>query len=261
MTARRIGPYVIEQLLGRGGMGEVYKAYDEKLERHVAIKLIRARAVRSETLKHFLREARTAARLSHPAIVQIYHVEEVGGDDCIVMELIDGEPLAKLVRDRPLDFADALTLACQIADGLAEAHDKGVVHRDLKTENVMVTRDGRAKILDFGLAKPLLSNDGDSVSDQLTGTPRAMSPEQVNEESVDQRSDIFSFGTLLYELCTGHSPFRGRTPLAVLHQVCYHRPPSVRELNPEVPAELAQLIDHMMEKSPAEPPAAGSRDL
>lgn len=251
-------------------MGEVYRAYDERLDRQVAIKLVHTDRVGAGALERFLNEARMAARLSHPTIVQIYHVERFEGDDCIVMEYVEGETLSELLRKGPLSPAETLRLACELADGLAEAHRKGIIHRDLKPGNVMLisdrspssgrpgrARSGQAKILDFGLARPRLLEEVDyeaTPEHTLIGTPGAMSPEQVQHQPADQRSDLFAFGTLLYYMATGESPFRGRTALRVLHQVCYHVPPPVDQVNPEMPAELARLISRLQEKRPEDRP-------
>ncbi len=269
----QIGPYRIEELLGSGGMGEVYRAYDERLDRLVAIKRVHTDSVSTRALERFLNEARMAARLSHPTIVQIYHVEHFDGDDCIVMEYVEGETLADLLRRGPLSLTDTLRLACELAEGLVEAHRKGIIHRDLKPENVMLVtersdpgfgrpaigrmRPGQAKILDFGLARPRFADENDyeaTPEHTLIGTPVAMSPEQVHHHGADQRSDLFAFGTLLYHMATGESPFRGRTVLQILNQVCYHHPPPVDQVNPEVPAELSRLISRLQEKRPEHRP-------
>jgi serine/threonine-protein kinase len=256
MEGTRVGPYLITGPLGAGGMGVVYEAWDERLERSVAIKRVTpdptgapADPRRRERLR---REARAAGRLSHPAIVQIYDVVETDEADWIVLERVEGPTLAELLRQGPLPLARLLPLAREIAEGLAEAHDRGILHRDLKSENVVVTRSGHAKILDFGLAKRFwpapeagggLSRDG-----EIAGTPRAMSPEQANGQALDPRSDLFSLGTLLYEAVTGVSPFLAATPVETLHRVCTHQPPPAAELNPAVPRPLSELIRELLEK-------------
>ncbi len=250
----RIGPYRIESRLGVGGMGRVYKAYDQRLDRLVAIKLILAAVDADEaTRDRFRREARAAAKLSHPSIVQIYHLLEVDQDDYIVMEFVDGQTLAELLHDGPVGLLMALSLAHDVAAGLAEAHAAGIVHRDLKTENVIVTPGNRAKILDFGLAKPIWHGETEAPltgKGNILGTCRAMSPEQANGLDVDHRSDLFSLGTLLFETATGQSPFTGPTPVATLIKVCYHQQPSVRELNPSIPEEFSALISQLLQKDP-----------
>jgi serine/threonine-protein kinase len=260
----RVGPYLLTGPLGSGGMGVVYEAWDARLERRVAIKRVTPDPAgappdprRRERLR---REARAAARLSHPAIVQIYDVVETDEADWIVLELVEGPNLAELLRQGPLDLGRLLPLAREIAEGLAEAHGRGILHRDLKTENVVVTRSGHAKILDFGLAKrfwPAASEGADGLSrdGEILGTPRAMSPEQANGQVLDPRSDLFSLGTLLYEAVTGVSPFRAGTPVGTMHRVCTHQPPPAAELNPSVPLVLSELIGELLEKGRERRPA------
>jgi tetratricopeptide (TPR) repeat protein/TolB-like protein len=260
----RVGPYLLTGPLGSGGMGVVYEAWDARLERRVAIKRVTPDPTgappdprRRERLR---REARAAARLSHPAIVQIYDVVETDEADWIVLELVEGPNLAELLRQGPLDLGRLLPLAREIAEGLAEAHGRGILHRDLKTENVVVTRSGHAKILDFGLAKrfwPAASEGADGLSrdGEILGTPRAMSPEQANGQVLDPRSDLFSLGTLLYEAVTGVSPFRAGTPVGTMHRVCTHQPPPAAALNPAVPLVLSELIGELLEKSRERRPA------
>src|SRR3954471_14218544 len=203
--SRAIGPYTLEKRLGAGGMGEVFQAYDRRLDRWVAIKLIRPEAAGSATARErFRREARAAARLSHPSIVQIHDIVESDESDAIIMELVEGEPLSRRIARGPLPVAEAVRLGREIAEGLAAAHAKGLIHRDLKPENVMITPDGRAKILDFGLAKRLEGEEASLTADQrVVGTFRAMSPEQAQGLPLDTRSDLFSFGLLLYQCLSG----------------------------------------------------------
>ena len=221
-----VGPYRLDSLLGRGGMGEVYKAFDQRLGRSVAVKHIRPEdAGDPEARERFQREARIAAQLGHPAIAQVFDVLEQNGDAWIVMELIDGPTLEELLSDGPLDVGLALSYGRQVASALAVAHAKGIVHRDLKSENVMVLPSGHVKILDFGLAKAQLSENGDnslSMPGHVLGTARCMSPEQARGLEVDGRSDLFSLGVLLYELLSARSPFRARTPQATLERVTTH---------------------------------------
>lgn len=251
----QVGPYRIEGLVGSGGMGIVYRAWDERLKRRVAIKHVRAdRTASPGARERFRREAQAAARLSHPAIVQIFDLLEHDDGEWIVMELVEGRPLSQLVGDGRLGVQDVLELGRQIAEGLAEAHAKGIVHRDLKTENVLVTSAGRARILDFGLAKDLApENDEKSLSRDgaLLGTSRAMSPEQARSQPVDHRSDLFSLGTLLYEALTGTSPFAAESPLETLTRVVSFEPDPVLEHLPEVPPEVSELIERLLRKEPA----------
>ncbi|HEX3528321.1 MAG TPA: protein kinase [Thermoanaerobaculia bacterium] len=252
----RIGPYRLIRRLGMGGMGEVFLAYDDRLERPVAIKQIRREAAGDPGLRErLLREARAAARLSHPNIVQVYDILEAAGGDSIVMEYVAGRSVAEMLEPGPLPLALTVELARQIAAGLAAAHAAGLVHRDLKSENVLVDGEGRARILDFGLAKPLDSNDQTLTEHgAVLGTYRAMSPEQSRGEPADARSDLFSFGVLLYEALTGISPFAGRTPIETLRRIDEAAPQPVTVLRPEVPPELATLVHALLEKDPRHRP-------
>lgn len=256
MASRKIGPYRIEDKLGAGGMGEVFRAYDDRLDRWIAIKLIRPDALASvEARRRFRREARAAARLSHPAIVQIHDILESEDGDSIVMELVEGRPLSALLAEGRLGIGRALAMAREIAEGLAEAHAKEIVHRDLKADNVMVTSAGRVKILDFGLAKRLSQSATDlSIEGRILGTVHAMSPEQAQGFEVDHRSDLFSLGSLLYQAVTGRAPFLGDSPVGTLARIATFRPPSAREVNPEVPEALSRLIDRLLEKDPVHRP-------
>jgi serine/threonine protein kinase len=193
-----IGPYTLGERLGAGGMGEVYQAYDERLDRWVAVKLIRSDHLDKPTVRErFRREARAAARLSHPSIVQIHDIVESDESDAIVMELVEGEPLSCRIARGPLPVSEAARIGREIAEGLAAAHAKGLIHRDLKPENVMITTDGRAKILDFGLAKRLEGEASLTADHRVLGTFRSMSPEQARGMPLDARSDLFSFGLLV----------------------------------------------------------------
>ncbi len=251
---QKIGPYRVEERLGVGGMGEVYKAYDDRLERWVAIKRIRGdKDEAEENRERFQREARATARLNHNSIVHLYDIFRDGDSDCIVMEYVEGVSLDTLVRNGPLEPAQVARLGQEIAQGLAEAHSKGIIHRDLKVENIIVTPEGHAKILDFGLARPLLSGDLDASltgKGQLVGTSRAMSPEYVGGEAIDHRSDLFSLGVLIYEAVTSHSPFKAHNTLATLKQVMLHRQTPAHLVNSNVPEELSSIIERLLEKDP-----------
>lgn len=252
----RIGQYRIGQRLGAGGMGAVYRAFDETLQRPVAIKRLLPTLVDASRVQRFRREARVAARLNHPAIVHIYEIVASPDGDWIVMELVEGKTLDRLLREGRIDLARAVRYAREIAEGLAEAHAHGVVHRDLKAANVMVNAAGRIKILDFGLAK---AYDGDvdqdiSAPGTVVGTCHAMSPEQAQGLTVDHRSDLFSLGSLLYEMLTGHSPFQAATPSETLARICAYEPEAVTRLEPAVPVELAALAHRLLHKSVAHRP-------
>lgn len=260
LEGRSIGPYRVLRRAGSGGMGEVFAAHDGRLGRTVALKRIRMGHSVPTARERFRREARAAAGLSHSGIVQVFDLLEAEGEDWIVMEYVEGSSLSALLKDGPLPEKRVLELAQEIARALAAAHARGLVHRDLKAENVLVTPDGHAKLLDFGLAKPWL-NDGEAGSETaltgmaLLGTPRSMSPEQAAGQAVGPQSDLFSFGVLLYEAVTGESPFLHESPAVTLRRVCAHRQPPARERNPAVSAAMSSLIDRLLEKEPARRPA------
>jgi predicted Ser/Thr protein kinase len=248
--AERIGPYRLVHRLGAGGMGAVYLAYDERLERRVALKRLHVGSeIPAERRERFRREARIAARLNHPAVVQIHDVVRVDEDDWIVMEYVEGEDLRRRLQAGPMSWPALLRSAREIAEGMAEAHDRGVIHRDLKCENVLVTRAGRVKITDFGIAE-ILGEDARTAGGVVAGTLRAMSPEQARGRPVDHRSDLFSFGVLLYEALTGTSPFLADTPFLTLQQIEHASPRPVGELVPGIPPALAALIEQLLSKSP-----------
>ncbi len=259
LEAERIGAYRLEGRLGQGGMGEVFLACDERLGRRVAIKRVR-RDSHPAVRERFRREARAAARLNHPAIVQIYDVVEDGPGDAIVMELAEGRTLRALLATGLPSPDRAVRLAEEIAGGLAAAHAAGLVHRDLKAENVIVTADDHAKILDFGLAKGAGEPEEDSLTAHgaVLGTFHAMSPEQASGEAVDARSDLFSFGVLLYEMLAGRSPFRGAGAADTIRRVLTHEPPPLGALRPDLPPELTRLVDRLLAKDrEARPASAG----
>ncbi len=260
----RIGAYRVEARLGLGGMGEVLLAWDERLERRVAIKRIRQEAgLTSEQRERFRREARLAARLSHSAVVQVYDLISDGPDDAIVMEYVEGRTLADRLSSERLETVEVIRLACEIAEGLAAAHEAGLVHRDLKAANVLVTPAGHAKILDFGLARPVvraLDDPGLSQQGIVLGTCHAMSPEQARGEEVDERSDLFSFGSLVHEMLTGRPPFRGNDPIDSLRRVVTEEPADPRLARPDLPAEAAHLLRRLLAKNRDDRPA-GAREV
>jgi tetratricopeptide (TPR) repeat protein/tRNA A-37 threonylcarbamoyl transferase component Bud32 len=261
----RIGAYRLVRRLGMGGMGEVFLAWDDRLQRPVAAKRMRLDRERGRGRRErFRREARIAARLSHPNIVQIFDLVETGDEagDWIVMEYVQGRSLADLLGERgSLPPGAAVDLARQVAEGLAAAHAQGLVHRDFKAENVMVTPAGQAKILDFGLARPLASGTGESLTDDgaVLGTWRSMSPEQAAGETTDARSDLFSLGVLLYEMLAGRSPFLGRTPVETLRNVTGAPPEPLGDLRPDLPAGLVAIAESLLEKDPSRRPADAAR--
>ena len=249
----KLGNFEIVELIGRGGMGEVYRARDSRLKRDVAIKVLPAGLARDpDRISRFEREARAAGALSHPNIVAVYETGREGDTYWIASELVAGESLAKVVERGPMVAGKAVEIATQLADGLAAAHAAGIVHRDLKPANIMVTRDGRAKILDFGLALRR-STSQDATTMDLTGegavlgTAGYMSPEQVRGETVDQRSDLFSFGVVLYEMLGGKRAFAGGSSVEVMNAILKDEPDA---LPGSVPAAIAALVGHCLEKLP-----------
>lgn len=268
MTLRRLGKYQVLDRLGSGGMGEVYVAEDTSLGRKVALKVLRPEVAGSaERRERFQREARAVAALNHPNIVTLYSVEEVEEEIFLTMELVEGRSLRDLIRKGPLPPARAASLAMQLCEGLASAHAAGILHRDLKPDNLMVTPDDRVKILDFGLAKllapatapgsdaPTLSGPGITV-----GTAGYMAPEQALGRRVDERADIFAVGVVLYQMVTGRAPFEGTTPVAVFDHLLNRPPVPVSALNPDVPAALITVIERAMDKDPSRRPAT-AREL
>ncbi len=255
----RIGPYRILSRLGAGGMGEVFLALDERLDRRVALKRIRtASDVTTERRERFRREARLAARLNHPSIVQIYDVLSDGDAEVLVFEYVEGATLRQIVDRSPLAPGRAAAIGRDVALGLAEAHRLGIVHRDLKTENVLVTPAGRAKVADFGVAKGGLEGDDLTATGMVVGTTRSMSPEQARGEPADFRSDLFSFGILLYEALGGRSPFTGANPLSTLQRVLHDDPPPLHLAVAGVPKEFSELVHRLLAKEPHLRPRSAS---
>ena len=243
-------------------MGEVYRARDPKLNRLVALKVLPEHtAADPERRARFTREAQSLAALTHPHIVTIYSVEEADGVLFLTMELVEGKPLTELIVKGGLPLAQLLAVAIPLADALSAAHQKGITHRDLKPANVMVTADGRVKVLDFGLAKlidpsPLelaasaLPTEALTGEGRIVGTVAYMSPEQAEGKPVDPRSDIFSLGTLLYELATGDRPFTGDTSVSVVAAIMKDTPRAATEVNPALPRELGRIIRQCLAKDP-----------
>jgi tetratricopeptide (TPR) repeat protein len=262
--AEAIGPYRLVERLAAGGMGEVWRAWDGRLKRPVAIKHVLPQSLDQPVARmRFRREAEAGARLTHPAVVQIYDLLESPDGDWLVMELVVGKTLRQLLAAGPLAISSALRWGGEIAGGLAAAHAEGILHRDLKAANVMITAAGHAKVLDFGIARAL-SPEGVEQETTLShpgtvmGTSYAMSPEQVLGLPLDPRSDLFSLGSLLYEMLTGEAPFRASTATDTLARVCNYRPLAPRRLRREIPPEVSALIEQLLEKEPnARPRSAG----
>src|SRR5215213_1563470 len=262
MIPEAIAHYHIIKKLGAGGMGEVYLAQDTKLDRKVAIKLIRADSLTNENLKHRLvREAQSAAKLDHPNICAIYDVNEADSFTFIVMQYIEGETLAERMEREPLSVSTALTVAEQAAEGLAEAHARGIVHRDIKPQNMMLTQRGQLKVLDFGLAKKMLSSD--SIDDEaptamllskpghVIGTMPYMSPEQVQGEPLAPSSDIFSLGIVLYEMLAGKHPFKDKSAAVTMSRILLGEPTPTEQYKTQVSPALETLLDKMLRKDKA----------
>jgi eukaryotic-like serine/threonine-protein kinase len=256
-SGTRLGPYEIVAPLGAGGMGEVYRALDSRLGRQVALKVLPSELAGDPArIERFRREARTVAALNHPHIVTIHSVEEAGGVHFLTMELVEGQPLDRLVPSGGLPIEKLLALAVPLADALAAAHEKGIVHRDLKPANVMVTLDGRVKVLDFGLARVDESAAPGADAETMVrtsegvvmGTVPYMSPEQVEGRPIDHRTDVFSLGVMLHELATGARPFAGGSQAALLSAILRDTPATVASRRPDVPADLSRLIARCLEK-------------
>ena len=251
-----LGPYLLHERLGAGGMGEVYRASDPRLGREVAIKVLpAARADTPADRARFEREARAVAALSHPNIVTIHDFGFEAGVCYSVTELLQGEPLQARIGRGPLPWRDALRLAAEICDGLGAAHARGIVHRDLKPSNLFLLDDGRVKILDFGIAlvqgRATLEASERTLPGLVMGSLGYMAPEQVTGERVDARADVFALGCVLHEMLTGKKAFGGRTALESMAIVLRDAPPAADELNPDVPAELARLVERCLEKDVA----------
>jgi serine/threonine protein kinase/Tol biopolymer transport system component len=270
----QLGPYRILAPIGAGGMGEVYRAIDTRLDRQVAVKVLsKSLSQDPEHLRRFDQEARAVGMLNHPNVVAIYDVGDEGDTHFIVSELLEGQSLRARIREGPVPPRKAVEYAIQIARGLAAAHEKGIIHRDLKPENVFILRDGQVKLLDFGLAKlvgnrvPSVTTPGGGLSgvhDDITiiagdtepgrvmGTVGYMAPEQVRGGSGDHRSDIFSFGSIFFEMLTGRRAFTGESPIETLNAILKDEPPEITEINRSLPANFDRVIRHCLEKSPDE---------
>jgi serine/threonine protein kinase len=269
-TGTRLGHYEIRSRLGAGGMGEVYLAQDSKLDRKVALKILPAEvASNQDRMRRFVQEAKAAAALNHPNIAHIYEIAEHDGVHFIAMEFVDGVTLREKIHRERTELRKLLRYLQHVAEGLAKAHAAGIVHRDLKPDNIMITRDGYAKILDFGLAKlidPQSSPGAAGVTGEaatammpaqplsaagtVMGTVGYMSPEQAQGKTVDQRSDIFSFGCILYEAATGRRPFEGDSAIDTLHKIIYAPAPPIADFNPAAPADLQRIVRRCLAKDP-----------
>ena len=244
------GRYQIIEELGRGGMGVIFKAQDTKLKRTVALKFLPPELTHiSEVKERFIREAQAAAALDHPHICTVFEFDEAEEKTFISMAYIEGQSLKKKIESAPLELDEALRIATQVAEGLQEAHNRGVVHRDIKSANIMVTEKGQAKIMDFGLARvaggTLVTKEGMTM-----GTVAYMSPEQARGEKVDHRTDIWSFGVVLYEMFSGQLPFRGEHEQAIVYSILKEKPKPITDLNTDIPMSIEQIVSKALEKNP-----------
>ena len=266
MIGRTLLHYEVLEKVGAGGMGDVYRAADKKLKREVALKVLPSEMSRDpDRLARFQREAEAIAALNHPNIVTLYSVEEAEGIHFLTMELVEGKPLSEILTEEGLSAEKLLEIAIALTGALAAAHRKGITHRDLKPQNVMIGKDGRPKVLDFGLAKfarpagepggeidSALATEARTQEGMVVGTVPYMSPEQVAGRKVDPRSDIFSLGIMLFEMATGRRPFTGASAIELLSAILKDEPPSLDELRPELPESLKRIIERCLAKNPDE---------
>jgi predicted ATPase/predicted Ser/Thr protein kinase len=250
MEPKKIAQYDIKELIGRGGMGAVFKAWDTRLGRTVALKVLTKMDLPEEEMRQrFLREAKAGAQLNHPGIITIYEVGEDQGQQYIAMEYVKGQTLGQLLKDKPPTCLEVIDIARAIGQALGSAHACGIIHRDIKSENIMVTEEKTVKVMDFGLAKiqgaSILTKEG-----EIMGTAAYMSPQQATGEATDHRTDIFSLGVVMYELLTGQRPFTGDQEIAVVFSLLNEEPMGIRELNAEVPEALEQIVFKALRKEP-----------
>jgi serine/threonine protein kinase len=254
MVGQTVSHYHVLRKLGGGGMGVVYEAEDARLGRRVALKFIPDNLTDDQkSLERFLREARIASQLNHPNICTIHDIGDLDGHPYIVMELLEGESLRDLMHGEPMDIDRVIDVGIQVSDALAACHAKGIIHRDIKPANIFVTPSGQAKILDFGLVKLSPEFRGDPLEDltiagEVFGTTIYMSPEQARGEELDARTDLFSLGVVLYEMATGHKPFRKNNSVTSLNALLNEKPPAPRKLNPKIPEDLEGILGRAMEK-------------
>ncbi|MBN2583105.1 MAG: protein kinase [Planctomycetes bacterium] len=254
LIGRELGTFRIEDLLGVGGFGAVYRAFDKSLHRHVALKVLPPQMARAgkEKVQHFLQEARSAAKLSHPNIVTVHQICQVDGLYFIVMELVDGRTLADVVRQKRLTPQDATRIITEASRGLAHAHRRGLIHRDIKPGNIMVTADNQVKMTDFGLARDIFRDTSDAEDGRAVGTPLYMAPEQCEGEEGDSRSDVYSMAASYYVALTRRPPYEGRDTEEVMNRHRFDPPPDPRQYVPGLPAAVFRIIEKAMAKNPDE---------
>lgn len=248
IIGKMIGNFRVDSILGKGGMGVVYKAYDKVLDRNVAIKVLLQQLTDEEFIKRFIREARITAKVEHPNIVQIYSVNKFTNCWYIAMQFIKGKTLEEYLNEGyRFSIRDSLIIIRSVADALSLAHRYGIIHRDIKPSNIMIDEQGHVKVMDFGLARSRLSNKITQEGVYL-GTPQYSSPEQCTSSAIDERSDIYSLGVVLYELLAGKEPYNAETPLSLLKKIVEEEPVSLRQLNPNIPVPIVNLVMKMMAK-------------
>lgn len=252
LIGQTLGKYELIEEIGRGGMATVYKAWDATDQCYVALKVLPTYFQHdTDFLKRFLHEAQSAAQLDHPNIVSVYEAGEVDGTNYIAMEYVEGGSLQGTLTGKPIDLSTAISIVAQIASALAYAHAHGVVHRDVKPSNILLTKEGRALLSDFGIAKAS-EQSRITLTGTLVGTPQYMSPEQADGRAVDHRSDLYALGVVLYQMLTGNPPFSGDTPLVVLHKQVYEPPLPPRALNPTIPVKVERVLLRALAKGAGE---------
>ncbi|MDQ3748717.1 MAG: serine/threonine protein kinase, partial [Acidobacteriota bacterium] len=259
VSGEKLGHYQILEKLGEGGMGEVYLAEDTKLGRRVALKLLPSSATaNADNLRRFEQEARAASRLNHPNIAHIYEIGESEGIHYIAMEYVEGVSLDEKIAGKPLPISEIVQIGAQIADALDEAHSQGITHRDIKSQNVMITKRGRVKVLDFGLAKisrKVEETESEAATQVKTnpgvvmGTVNYMSPEQALGRETDARTDIWSLGIVLYEMATGRLPFAGESITETIDKITHSHPEAIARFNYDIPPELEVIIKKALRKN------------
>ncbi len=259
LVGQSIGPYQITSRIGEGGMAVVYKGFQQSLNRYVAIKVLRSELAQDEQfVERFRREALAVADLSHPNILHVYDAGVVQGLYYIVMAYVDGGSLKDVIGQGPMDIDMSVSIAAQMADALEHAHKRGLVHRDVKPNNILMTRDGRPLLTDFGIAKALHESQGLTRTGTSIGTPEYMAPEQIQGQKVDGRTDLYALGIVLYEMLVGWAPFSSTTPVAALYKQVNEPPPPLRQANINVPDWLEAVTNKALAKRPQDRYQSGS---